>query len=350
MICIGTSCIDLCICLNYSINCQGKSSITKERLFWILSNFVFINISNQLPNDNIKKLHNTIILTAKNNNLLVPLFCDISCADIKLRVMDLSFNKILKLDKNNFVCLPELNEIILNHNGIKQIKDSVFKTLTKLKSLDLSSNRISSLHKCAFCGLDGLLLLSIIDNNIIYVHNSALSEVKVHLILTDDFQICCMISWVSSLCTAKPTWPSSCNNLLSTFSLKMAAWSFGILIILCNLISVCNMLIAWFKVKVFKDYKTFVMVINFCDLAFGLYLVTLAIKDLLVERNYIEVDLSWRSSIICHALSFISFLAILISSVFLMVVSISRYRVIKYPFEKPFGRKSLIIVKVYLPV
>ena len=81
-----------------------------------------------------------------------------------------------------------------------------------------------------------------------------LSEVKVHLILTDDFLVCCMVSRVSSLCTAKPMWPFSCDNLLSTLGLKLAAWSFGLLIILCNLISIFSILIAWCKLKEFKGY------------------------------------------------------------------------------------------------
>ena len=162
MICIETSCVDHCIFLNFDINCLVLIAfITGEILFSLLSNFVFINISNKLQSDNINRLHNALIFLAKNNNLLFPLFCDLSYEDIKLQLMDLSFNKIFKLDRK---------QMIMNHSEIEQIEDFVFKTLTKLKSLDISSNKIFSLHKCVFCGLYGLLLLNNMDNNIIYVH------------------------------------------------------------------------------------------------------------------------------------------------------------------------------------
>ena len=92
--------------------------------------------------------------------------------------------------------------------------------------------------------------------------------------------------------------------------------------------------------------------INSCDVIVGFYLLSIAINDVLVGGggNYVQVDISWRRSIPCHMLSFVSLLAIMLSALFLMVVSISRYRIIRYPLDKPFSIANIKIVKICLPM
>ena len=70
----------------------------------------------------------------------------------------------------------------------------------------------------------------------------------------------------------------------------------------------------------------------------GLYLIIMAFADNIVGDNCVEIDLLWRPSLPCHALGFFSLFAVLISTVFILGVSIEGYRVIKYPFS---GRHSM---------
>ena len=72
---------------------------------------------------------------------------------------------------------------------------------------------------------------------------------------------------------------------------------------------------------------------NSSDLMVGLYLISIASTDVIVGDNYIQSDQPWRASLPCHALGFMSMLAILISTFFMLSVSIERYKVIKYPLS-----------------
>ena len=65
-----------------------------------------------------------------------------------------------------------------------------------------------------------------------------------------------------------------------------------------------------------------------------LYLISMAFADVIVGNNYVEIDLSWRASLPCHTLGFISLLAILISTFLMLGLSIEMHRVIKYPLSE----------------
>ena len=80
----------------------------------------------------------------------------------------------------------------LVHNELTNIAEFVFGTLSKLETLNLNSNSITSLFTCAFCGLDELTLLNLMNSNIIFVDRGIFGDTKMHVIITDDFQVCCM--------------------------------------------------------------------------------------------------------------------------------------------------------------
>ena len=92
------------------------------------------------------------------------------------------------------------------------------------------------------------------------------------------------------------------------------------------------------------------MLISFCDLVVGLYLLMIAIKDAVVANHYAQSDILWRSSIPCYVIAFVSLLSILIEALFLLTVSIARYRVVKDPFEKPFSTRITYFVMLFLPL
>ena len=153
-----------------------------------------------------------------------------------------------------------------------------------------------------------------------------------------------------SICTAKPLWPSSCTALFSHTGLNVSCWIMGLLTILLNITSTCAIVVQWHKCGELNDYDRYVMLINSCDLIVGLYLLTVAIKDVIVGNNYVDSDILWRSSITCHAVAFVSLWSILVEALFIMTISIARYKVVKDPFEKPFGKKCTIFNVVFFPL
>ena len=136
---------------------------------------------------------NAIILIITHNHLLQPFPCHSALACNKIKLLDVSFNKINNLHKHNFVCLPHLIQMTLGYNEIPHIVESLFEDLTALKFLSLNSNKIPSLLKCSFCSLNDLVLLNLLNNNIYFVDRTIFSSTKIQIILTTDFPVCFII-------------------------------------------------------------------------------------------------------------------------------------------------------------
>ena len=90
------------------------------------------------------------------------------------------------------------------------------------------------------------------------------------------------------------------------------------------------------------------MAVNVSDFMVGIYLLSVAITDRVIGDNYVGSDLLWGTSVLCHvlgfvsllAMCFVSLLAILMSALFMLAVSISRCRAIKSPLS---SKRSIVI-------
>ena len=94
------------------------------------------------------------------------------------------------------------------------------------------------------------------------------------------------------------------------------------MIVLCNLLSILSIAAPCNNRRTLNNYDNFVIKLNSSDLMVGLYLISIAFVDVIVGDNYVESDKPWRASFPCHALSFISMFAILMSTFFMLSLSI----------------------------
>ena len=201
--------------------------------------------------------------------------------------LDLSFNKIRLINKNHFTCLPNLTQINLTHNEVANIVELIFSTLSKLRTLLLNNNEITSLFRCAFYGLEELTMLNLMNNNIVFVDSSIFCDTNIHVIITDDFFICCMYFKSRSICTVKPIWPTSCNALISTMNLKLAAWFVGLLVVMLNLLLISSNFISGYKGKL-RTYEKCVIGVNVSDFMVKINLLSLAVTDTAIGNNYVN--------------------------------------------------------------
>ena len=327
IICIENSCID---------SCQNENLLPKQHLFTFLHHCIFIHITNStLPQTVINGLRNVIILISTHNNIHQPFPCSTQGVNIQIMFLDLRFNKIRLINKDHFTCLPNLTEMNLAHNEIRNIPEMIFNTLSKLKTLNLNSNKVTSLLRCAFCGLEELTMLNLMNNAIVYVDIDIFDDTNIHVIITDGFHVCCMHSKSRSIYTAKPLW---CDALISTIGLKLLVWFVGLLVVMFNLLSISSNFIPRCKRKL-TTYDKYVMAMS--DFMVGLYLLSVAITDRVIGDNYVGSDLLWKRSVPCNVMSFMSLLAILMSALFLLALSISRYKVIKSPLSS----KGAIVIE-----
>ena len=74
--------------------------------------------------------------------------------------------------------------------------------------------------------------------------------------------------------------------------LFVAYWSIGIIIVVCNLISIVSNAIICHDKRELKNYERYVIVMNSSDLMIGLYLIIMSSVDIIFGDNYVEIDLS----------------------------------------------------------
>ena len=98
---------------------------------------------------------------------------------INLRTLDLSHNRMTRLDGKTFSSLTSLNLLNLAHNEIDSIPEDSFASLSSLQSLILSHNHLSKIDSSLpLSGLRGLMSLSLDHNGIETIHDQAFVNIS----------------------------------------------------------------------------------------------------------------------------------------------------------------------------
>lgn len=95
---------------------------------------------------------------------------------IRLMVLNLSHNKIDKLDVQVLRDMYSVQVLILHHNLLTEIPPSAFSSCVNLHKLDLSHNRLKVIEENAFQGVNVLSFLALDNNEILSVHSSAFTN------------------------------------------------------------------------------------------------------------------------------------------------------------------------------
>lgn len=95
----------------------------------------------------------------------------------RLITLDLSFNRLSRIDASTFRSEYSLQILQLHHNEIESIADNAFASLYNLHTLVLSHNRLSRIDALSFTGLSVLSLLALDSNKIDSVHNDAFKNI-----------------------------------------------------------------------------------------------------------------------------------------------------------------------------
>ncbi len=168
------------------------------------------------------------------------------------------------------------------------------------------------------------------------------SPINTKEVLTDRYEICCI---VSSACNKIPNWPQSCGKLLQT---KAAVYVF-----------ICESLLGIFLhilLHIFIDSKTgkvynrLVKSLSFGDFLFCVALLFLALSDVYFGLDYPIFDNYWRKSFLCYSVSTLVFISIIISLLSISLITLSRYFIVKKPFDARYKNPyfNISIVGIYI--
>lgn len=141
-----------------SLQLQNNSiSVLSPGLFTGLSKLSLLNLShNEISNDHISS----------------DTFLDLT----RVVVMDLSFNRLRRINSTMFQSQYKVQVLYLNDNQIEQMEDNTFSSFYNLHTLVLSNNRIKSLNDFTLNGLFVLTKLFINDNEITQLGDHSLKN------------------------------------------------------------------------------------------------------------------------------------------------------------------------------
>ena len=291
-------------------------------------------------------------------------FCSISSIESdfflymkNLLSLDISYNRLNKIQSHLFVGLKRLETLYLNGNsemltiesyafsGLNAINDfvmsdvfiGVFKIFSfhglKLKRIDLSDNIVDIAE-------DGIFAELKVDT--VYLNGTTIKTFqkdmfigieKVNTIVSNAYKFCCIRpSYVPEQnCYPHQDEFSSCADLMRNDVLRPLIWIIGFFALIGNVLSLIYRFM-YDKSRLRLGYGIFVTNLAFADFLMGVYMITIASADVFYRGRYIFFDEIWRNSFWCKMAGMLSTVASEGSVLFLCAITLDRLFVIKYPF------------------
>ena len=354
-----SNCPKQCECVGMSMSCYGASMfslppLTQEMRILLLSYnhipfhaAVFADFprlirldmtSNGITSSDIQHNFNTEqisnkkvvfgnlrdLILRRNNITVISSFLFSSFGHVTF--LDLRENPLQRLEKYSFSGLSRLSHLYLEETMLEDISDNAFTGLSSLRLLNLSHNNIQYLSETAFEQLDQLNYLDLRFNPLELVHEKTfVNLLSLMVIHTPGFQYCCVAFAHSVQCTHPPIEYSNCSDLLASSALRFCIWILALVAFIGNVAVIC-----WRK----KDKKEqtplsfIIQNLGVADLLMGVYLLIIAVSDVVHKGNYYLYDSIWRRSIWCRIAGFVSMLSSEMSVYVLCLITADRIAVI----------------------
>ncbi len=210
-----------------------------------------------------------------------------------------------------------------------------FQGLKSIRLLNLSYNPILIIGSSLFSSNSEIVLY--LQTNIpnIAVEHLVFKDVEIFHLDTNLFELCCFLTTLSR-CKQKAPWFFSCTGLLSHFSLDV----FFFLVPFCQIVIVS---------RIFNQTKTnspaFRMIVNtFCatGVICALYYCIIFSKNRIIPCKTQIWREKWKSGYVCVLAYFCMLFYSIINQLLLILMSLSRLRVVLSPLTTGFKEKHFV--------
>lgn len=373
-----------CLCTGLSVDCTGKyeCELNRKPASFVNQSFALSSITRTLD---ISSNHDMFLyLNLERQDLGFLTHLNLSTCDItdlttatflsmkRLKVLDLSFNKIRHLKTKLFLSQENL-ELFLFRGNLESliIESEAFVGLVSLQYLDLSALTIERISKGAFATLH-VKNLTIYHSHIFQIESASLDKLYaegiflnsstietltatmfhggtgIYMFVTDEYKFCCVrpLSVNEENCYPQKDEFSSCDDLIKEKSLSILILVIGLFALLSN---VSTMI---YRCRYHAEQLKFcygIAVLNLAgsDFLLGIYLIMIGITDKIFRGTYIFYDESWRSSVWCNLAGVLSTVSCEVSVLFSCLITADRLLVIKYPFgQRRLTRRNGIIFAI----
>ncbi|XP_034314029.2 G-protein coupled receptor GRL101 [Magallana gigas] len=284
-------------------------------------------------------------LNLQNNQ--ISILAEFSFSILKsLRTLNLAYNNIHTIDRLAFQNLFLLAKLNLTGNKLKYLAPERFVALVKLQVLDLSGNGLQILAYDAFKSLDSVTYLYIHNNELTVSRTMFQGLCNLEWLQTDSYLICCAkpLTVNSSKCISPRDSISSCEQLIDVGFLAQMIWYMALFSVIGNAYVIYYRIQG--EIRRNASQGVFVLHLSISDLLMGMYLFIIAIADLQYQNIYGFNDGQWRYSTACTVAGILATTSSEASVIFIFLITIERYIVLKHPFSAGIAKKRRLILFV----
>ena len=325
-----------CQCLTFAIRCFNITSfrfdLQKHLPYYILN----INLSSQEFVENI--LNNTKILISLfiSTKHKLSLICAILPPLTETIYLHFTQNKIFRITSYCFSNSARLKLIKLNGNMISYINHKAFNNLSSLNYINLQNNSLLDFDLFILAECPHFKWLSLHQNVFMQIVEKSLKNIKLEIVLSDDYRICCVLG-SNVKCSTSPPWYKSCSTLLPTMAFKLSFYFLSSVIILVNLASIVLQKVSLKTgCENTAAFGISVASVNISDLLCGVYITIIWISDFVHSGTFVLKEISWLSSIPCFIIFGTSLYFNILSPLLLSYMSFSRLMVVMSPLDSKF--------------
>ena len=329
-------CPDNCNCLMYAIQCVNSSI---NVIHW---NIAYAKLVNTMSLNNPLCLNNSVVAFIWTSSFLIDVCSSYRIISSTLQLFDASYNNISLISAYCFFNVKLVKVLLLLHNSINTPEGNAFTGLTKLVNLDISCNYLTELSYVVYQEFH-CHILNIQHNNLIKIDIGIRTELRVDLVISEDYRVCCLLESTDIVCTSKPIWPESCSVMLVSIISKICVVIEFSLIIILNCISVINVIATPRKIS---SFTLNLLSLNINDILFGIYLLAIFCVDHYYGILYVISYKTWLTSVYCKGLGIISLFALFNSLFLLNMMSLSKLVIVKYPFSRHLRNIHTIITYI----
>ena len=352
-------CPDGCSCLGLAVDCSNDTARSHNSSVSISQSTRMLDYSFNPEGFQHLSLLNVPYLIFLNLSAcsIYNVSANVFASLRNLNVLDLSHNSLRVIASDMFIYQTRLKRLILKNNvGVLTISPEAFTGLSSLKSMSLTMLKIDRLSRSAFAFLHLEFLdltnnvISEIEYNVfealsvdqIYINGTVIEQFSddmfkglesLNLLVTDNFIFCCIKPYFlpEKNCFPHKDEFSSCSDLMRNGVLRSLLWVIGLFALIGNALSLIYHVI--FDSKRLKlGYGMFVSNLAVSDFVMGVYLIIIAAADMYYRGEYSRNDDIWRNSGWCQLAGILASLSSEASVIFIFLITLDRFLVVKYPF------------------
>jgi hypothetical protein len=167
---------------------------------------------------------------------------------------------------------------------------------------------------------------------------------RLQRVVTDNYKLCCPDvlpdDFKERNCLAPRSELSSCQDLLRAESYRVFLWLICVCALTGNVFCLAFRFVLQRTAKK-SAFNMFVSSLCVSDFLMGVYIGIIGIADVTFQGRYARYEQTWLHSAACKAAGFLSLLSCEVSSLIILLITLDRFLVLRFPFSRVrFGKTT----------